>query len=160
MIRILTSIVLLISIGCNSNSDKEAIEKKNLMQYVNNFDILISSGQSMPAQTLEVDSIHYTVVLDGNDTSKYLFVSTSDTDFVTETLSVNKTLNSFHDNEIIVEKGWATYIPLENGWNAVLELDSSQTYVLKDTTVIWFFKRNVPKVDICPECKWPSLDLD
>jgi hypothetical protein len=147
--------------GCNKHDEEvklppnqvnNANPELNLQigeEYISTMDskykLMIAAGQISPSYDLIIDSIRYTVTVNGS--SRINFISTSDSNFVCpENLKVNQSLREVlatYNGEIIKERGWAYYIKLPSGWHVAFTKGNNMTNEVLDNNdkIKWFFKR-------------------
>lgn len=139
-IRNLILLFIVLVNGCMLKSQKDDDDPIDT-----NFGVLISSSEiSDNCTDHTIDGVKYTICYD--DSNKVRFKSTEDTGFSFESIKINMKLSeviNITNNKLIIERGWAAYVPLKGGWNAAFNLDPKKDYheLTQDSLVSFIFYR-------------------
>lgn len=106
---------------------------------------MTSSGSFTKLHKIKSDNIEYKIAVDTNN--KIVYIETKDNNFKTdEGIKIGTSLENVLELtsfNMLEEKGWAFYLPLNSGWNAAFVVGESMTNKKpdNDSKVKWFFKK-------------------
>lgn len=140
MMKYLTLTFLLL-VSCQEKKEKalHSIDNKEKRQ------ILISSGQFEPYETIKINNIDFDLVV--NETADTIYLGTKDTNFTTaDGFTVGAKFGELSNDlkkEISKENGWGYYVTLNSGWSLGFCEGSSCTdnYPADSSRVKWIFRR-------------------
>ncbi|MGN5953026.1 hypothetical protein ACP6L2_00285 [Sphingobacterium lactis] len=100
--------------------------------------ILISPSQFVKSADLTVDKIQYKIGVD--KAKKVVLISTIDKNFrIADQTCIGMNFSDVaEDKEIVLEKGWATFVSIGEGWYAAADPKDYD----KDSKVLFVFKRS------------------
>ena len=106
--------------------------------------ILASPSQTFSKYNVLVKGIKYEIGVDSEKT--IAFISTSDENFSTpENIRVGMGLMEalqISHADMLIEKGWASYLTLKSGWNAAFKLQADNTFNINDSVAFVFMRKN------------------
>lgn len=106
--------------------------------------ILISPSQFVKSADLTVDKIQYKIGVD--KAKKVVFISTIDKNFrIADQTYIGKNFSDIaKDKEIVLEKGWARFVSIGEGWCAATDFKDYK----KDSKVLYVFKRSEGAIEV------------
>lgn len=105
--------------------------------------ILISPSHIEQSYYTVAEGIQYTICIDSVNRINYIL--TQDSNYITsDDVKIGMSYDDVrkHTNsQLILERGWAFFVPLNSGWNAAFLITDYDNPKMVDSTVKWLFKR-------------------
>lgn len=124
-------------LSCKARGQQIAIGKQYEINKSTSFQMLMTSGGSFDkAYKVTENGCQFIICLDS--IREITYISTKDKAFKTpESVSVGKLITVSDKNKLINEPGWACYIKLDSGWNAIISYEhcapsKTHKYIVKE----------------------------